>query len=122
MEEKKNSEPRGHHFVPACWLAGFTESGERDDRIWVTDFSRREQWKSKPGKTGRIRDFYRIDQSHLDPLIVEEALAKIEDSVAPLLRALDRERREPNSDELDPLLYFIAIQSLCAYRRFGHSP
>ena len=110
VEEKKNVEPRGHHVVPACWLAGFTASGEIDGRIWVTDFSRRNQWKSKPGKAGRIRDFYRIDHPNLDPVIVEKSLSKIEAPIAPLLRALDREQREPNSDELDELMQFIAIQ------------
>jgi len=110
VEENKNVEPRGHHFVPACWLAGFTASGERDDRIWVTDFSRQKQWKSEPGKAGRIRDFYRIDHPNLDPVIVEKSLSQIEDPIAPLLKALDSERREPNSDELDALIHFIAIQ------------
>jgi hypothetical protein len=110
VEEKKNVEPRGHHFVPACWLAGFTASGEKDDRIWVTDLSRGKQWKSEPGKAGRIRDFYRIDHPNLDPVIAEKSLSQIEDSIAPLLKALDRERREPNNDELDTLCNFIAIQ------------
>jgi hypothetical protein len=52
-------EPRAHHFVPQCWLAGFTETGEKDGQLWVTDLHRRKQWLSSPVNSGRRRDFYR---------------------------------------------------------------
>src|SRR5271169_5932440 len=79
---EKESEPRAHHFVPACWLAGFTETGDKDGDLWVTDLGRRKQWQTNPRKAGRIRDFYRVDDPEVDPLAVETALSKIEDSVA----------------------------------------
>jgi hypothetical protein len=46
MGVAKGPEPRAHHFVPQCWLAGFTETGERNGRLWVTDLKKRKQWQS----------------------------------------------------------------------------
>jgi hypothetical protein len=104
------AEPRRHHFVPACWLAGFTETGDKDGKIWVTDFRRKKQWPSSPGNAGFIRDFYRLSDEELDPVIVEKGLSQIEGVIAPILKSIDKEMREPHADELDALLYFIAIQ------------
>jgi hypothetical protein len=103
--------PRRHHYVPRCWLAGFTDTGEQDGGLFVTDFTRRKQWAGVPGSVGFIRDFYRLEDEQIDdPVRVEKALSQIEGEVAPILRAIDRERRSPKPEEIDPLLYFMAIQ------------
>jgi hypothetical protein len=103
-------EPRRHHYVPRCWLAGFTESGEKDARLWVTDLSRQRQWPSTPNNAGHIRDFYRLSDPAPDPVVVEKFFSVLEDQVAPLLKSIDRERRRPDDDELDALLHFMAYQ------------
>ena len=110
MTAKRGSEPRAHHIVPRCWLAGFTETGENDGELWVTDLSRKKRWLSTPGNSGHIRDFYRVSDPSLDPAAVETALSKMETIVAPILKGLDRERRPPREDELAELLQFMAIQ------------
>jgi hypothetical protein len=110
MPLKKEAEPRSHHYVPACWLAGFTKTRDQDGELWVTDLGRQKQWATNPRKAGRIRDFYRLSDPALDPVVVEKALSKIEDAVAPTLRAIDQERRKPDKDELEDLLGFMAIQ------------
>jgi hypothetical protein len=103
-------EPRAHHIVPKCWLAGFTETGENDGRLWVADLKRKKQWPSSPINAGHRRDFYRLSDPELDPVAVEKALSEIEDLIAPLLRSIDVERRGPTPEELEPLLFFMAIQ------------
>src|ERR1039457_2841469 len=110
MSEKRRAGPRAHHLVPRCWLAGFTDSGENDGQLWVTDLKRQNQWPSSPGKVGRVKDFYRVSDPTLDPVVVEDALSKIETIVAPILKTIDRERRSPCGDELEELLHFMAIQ------------
>ena len=102
--------PRKHHFVPKCWLAGFTETLEPDGTLWVTDFVRQKQWSSSPGKTARITDFYRLSDQSRDPVYVENALSKIEAEAAPILQVLARNPRSPNPDELEMLLQFMAVQ------------
>jgi hypothetical protein len=101
-------EPRAHHYVPQCWLAGFTETGEKDGQLWVTDLYRKKQWPSSPANTGHRRDFYRTSAPELDPVQFEKLLSRVEDSVAPLLKVLHE--TTPTRDELELLLLFIAMQ------------
>lgn len=96
--------------MPKCWLAGFTESGTNDGRLWATDLSRQRQWATTPENAGHIRDFYRLSEPTPDPVVVERFFSELESQVAPILKSIDRERRPPNDDELDALLYFMAYQ------------
>ena len=107
---RSDAEPRRHHYVPQCWLAGFTDTGEKDGQLWVTDLTRRKQWQASPNTAGHIRDFYRLSDEQFDPVMVEKAFAKIEAEVAPILRILDREQRAPGMEEFSTLLPFIALQ------------
>lgn len=106
------TEARAHHFVPQCWLAGFTDSGEKDGKLYVTDLKRRKQWPSNPENTGHRRDFNRIDDPSVnDPLAIEKIFANMEDKLAPVLRRLNKERRGPkDSYELSVLLEYMGIQ------------
>ncbi len=97
MTRDTKPEPRAHHYVPQCWLAGFTDSGQKDGRLWVTDFNRKRQWPTTPPKAGHQRDFYRVSSPEQDPVVVEELYSKIEDGIAPVLKALDEELRGPDT-------------------------
>ena len=110
MSSVKEPEPRRHHYVPRCWLAGFTEVGDKDGKLWVTDLRRRKQWQTSPGSAGFIKDFYRLSDERIDPTFAEKALSQIEGEIAPILRRIDQELREPGVEEFEALLYFIATQ------------
>jgi hypothetical protein len=110
ISTSKPSEPRAHHFVPQCWLAGFTETGQKEGVLWVTDFGRARQWPTNPANAGHHRDFYRLSDPRLDPLVVENTFAKVENVIAPLLKRIDQELRGPAKDELELLVWFIALQ------------
>lgn len=110
MPSTRQAEPRAHHYVPKCWLAGFTDTGDQDGRLWVADLGRARQWPSSPVKSGHSRDFNRISDPNLDPLYVEDFYSKIEGRIAPVFKALDRERRSPRPDELKSLCFFMALQ------------
>ena len=109
---RQTSEPRAHHFVPQCWLAGFTESGRKDGRLFVTDLKRRKQWPSNPQNAGHRRDFYRVSDPKLEPIAFEKVFSQIEDAVAPVFRRLYEWPTVPNQAELDTLLHFAAFQSI----------
>jgi hypothetical protein len=109
--EKKHPEARRHHYVPSCWLAGFTEKGAKDDRLFVTDLSRKKQWQSTPENAGYQKDFYRLKGPGTDPIAVEKFFSRLEGQIAPLLRYIDRERPEKlTNDELQGILHFMAYQ------------
>jgi hypothetical protein len=110
MGPTRGSVPRAHHFVPQCWLAGFTETGQKTSRLWVTDLKKRKQWPSSPRNAGHRRDFYRISAAQLDPAAFEKLFSKIEGVVAPILKTLYEEPRTPLDDELECLLFFAAFQ------------
>ena len=110
MSSVKEPGPRRHHYVPRCWLAGFTETGDKNGKLWVTDLRRRKQWPTGPGDAGFIKDFYRLSDEQIDPASAEKALSQIETEIAPILRRIDQELREPGVEEFEALLYFIAIQ------------
>jgi len=101
-------EPRRHHFVPQCWLAGFTDSGKKDGSIFVTDLKRGKQWKTTPDGCGHIRDFYRIPGP--DPVKVEKLLGEMENICGPILRRMFEEKREPVTEEWPDLFQHIAVQ------------
>ncbi|MDQ2843331.1 MAG: DUF4238 domain-containing protein [Acidobacteriota bacterium] len=104
------SEPRAHHYVPQCWLKGFTATGEANSRLWVSDYKRNKQWPSTPENTGHIRDFYRVDVPNLDPEAFENNYSEYESAIAPTLNRLLHNPRPPSSQELEDLLTFMAVQ------------
>ena len=75
MAIQQSSEPRKHHFVPSCWLSGFTDTADKNGTLWVTDLKKKKQWGSSPAKTGYIRDFYRSPNMQPDPTIAEKHLS-----------------------------------------------
>lgn len=103
-------QPRRHHYVPRCWLSGFSQGGTNSGRLWVTDFARQKQWPSSPDNSGHIRDLYRLSEPTLDPVAVEKFFGDLETEKAPLLKKLDAERRGPDDSELDSVLEFMAYQ------------
>lgn len=104
-------EPRAHHYVPQFWLAGFTDTGEKNGRLWVTDFKRQKQWPGNPENAGHRRDFYRLsDDIPKDPVAFEKLFSRIEDAFAPIFKALDRRPRGPYLDEWESLFMYIAVQ------------
>ena len=40
---------RAHHFAPECWLAGFTETGEKDGLLYFTDLRRTKAMADESG-------------------------------------------------------------------------
>lgn len=108
----KRNEPRAHHFVPQFWMAGFTDTGQKDAKLWVTDLKRKKQWQCKPSEAGHRRDFNRIDHPSLsDPFAIETVFSNIENQVAPVFNALCRDRRGPKDEvELGTLVEYLAVQ------------
>ena len=120
MSQDIGAVPRAHHFVPQCWLAGFTYTGDKSGRLWVTDLRRRKQWQSNPANAGHRRDFYRVADPRVDPLYFENAFGEIENSIAPVLRTLYQEQRPPDPQEIEGLLCFAAVMfaRVPAFRSF----
>jgi hypothetical protein len=101
---------RAHHHVPAFYLAGFTLSGNRADRLWVWDRKRDKYWRGKPDDIAHQRDFYRVDVAGVEPDAVEKAFARLENQAAPVLRKIAQDRVLPEGEDFNTLLNFVALQ------------
>jgi hypothetical protein len=53
--------PRRHHFIPQFYLAGFTDSGQRDGSLWILNREDGLRWQGTPASVAHERDFYRVD-------------------------------------------------------------
>lgn len=108
--------PRQHHYLPVGYLAGFTPSGRRRDRLWVHDVrppSRRDPkqprvWRYLPVKAARQRDLYMVQSGPALPELFEDELMKRDDADAKLVREVCRSRQCPR-DRSDDLLAFVAL-------------
>ncbi len=102
-------EPRQHHVIPAFYLAGFTDTGTKDGRLHVFDYTRKRRYSLKPEKVARERDFYRIFKPGLDGYAVEkDLLSRLETELAPVLRRVS-ESNMASPEELGGLLSLAAM-------------
>ncbi len=102
--------PRGHHIVPAFYLARFTEGRKDTDRLFVVERSSKKTRFGKPKTEARRRDFYQVN-AEADPFIVEKELGKIEGRVAAALR--DLEETGAMTQEIHTLIVnFVALQAV----------
>jgi len=82
-------EARHHHYLPQCYLKGFTRDGERTSQLWAWDFDRKRKFLTVPRNVGGERDFNRIDVPNLAPDAVEVAMSKVETEFDAALTAVN---------------------------------
>jgi hypothetical protein len=100
---------RNHHFVPQGYLAGFTEDGTRDGRLFVLDLVSRSIFQTKPRNVAAERDFNRIHADGQDPDALERALGEFEGRAASVIRGIRGSGRLPTDEELSYVINLIAL-------------
>ncbi|GAW94375.1 DUF4238 domain-containing protein [Calderihabitans maritimus] len=102
-----------HHFIPRSYLAGFTTSGKKDDRLWVLDQETGKQWPGKPNTVAFQHDLYIIenaDDKEIPPNALEQEFGNtIENKVAPIIKEITIKGRLPVGEEFVELMKFIAL-------------
>lgn len=104
--------PRKHHYVPEFYLARFTPSGSKEDRLWVVDQKTGAQFRSAISNLACQRDFYRVNVKGCDPNVLEEAFSVLESEVAGVLAAIDKSARLPKGNDLNILMNFVALMAV----------
>ena len=102
------SPSKKHHFIPACYLAGFTEGGKRDSSFWSmrTDGTKN-PYETNPNNSCVINNYYKLDSDY--PLLVEEWYAKtIESKIADTLRDIEKNRRLPKPADMEFVYLLVA--------------
>ena len=106
---KKPARERRHHYLPQFYLAGFTDKGTKEGRLWVFDQETLSQRIAKPDDVAVECNLYRLDPARQSPLAVErEVLATIESKAAPVIRSIVANQRMPDGEDYIALMTFLA--------------
>lgn len=100
---------RLHHYLPQCYLRGFTTSGEKDGKLCVFDLKRSRSYRTGTRGVGGRKDFNRVDVPGQPPDILETELAKFEASVAPVLRTMRSTREMPTGHDFLVLMNLVGL-------------
>lgn len=83
-----NNQSRGHHYLPQCYLKGFSKKkGKKSWQLQVIDVEYKTQFPATPKRVGLQRDFNRIDIEGVEPDALETSLSTFETDLAESLRA-----------------------------------
>lgn len=80
---------RQHHYIPQCYLKGFTRGKAKKSKLTVIDIKQEKRFETIPRNVGGVRDFNRIEIENIDPNAVESALSEFESSAAAALKRLE---------------------------------
>jgi hypothetical protein len=100
------------HYVPACYLARFTDAGERDSPFFVRspDGSMR---TDVPNNVGFERHYHTIDIPGLSPDRLERDFQRFEGPACALFRTLAENPGRPlaSQEEIETVTGFLATQA-----------
>ena len=93
----------GHHFIPASYLAGFTEGETKESPFWSVPKDNKKPFQTNPIKSCKKRDYYTIE--HENSLLVEHWYAnEIEPKIKQALEHVSIHKTLPPKDEMQFLL------------------
>ncbi|MCA8299070.1 DUF4238 domain-containing protein [Burkholderia sp. AU30198] len=107
MSDNAGGEARKHHYVPQCYLKGFTHDRRKDSRLYVVDARRRRDFYTTPSNIAAERDFNRIDGD--DPNAIEAIYADFESKAGPALVRTEARRAVGSEADLAVLLELVAL-------------
>lgn len=102
---------RNHHYVPQCYLRGFTTAGQRQSKLTVLDASTGKKFDTLPRNVAAKRDFNTIEIPGVDPLAIENAISTFESEVAPALKRIDAKCDISSPDDFLPLMNLISLMA-----------
>jgi len=107
------SEPRHHHYLPQCYLRGFTKSGAKNSKVHVLDAERKAHYSTSIRNVGGVRDFNRVEIEGLDPNIVEKEMGQFESRLATSIRSFESSARLSGEDRtyIFNLIALLAVRS-----------
>jgi hypothetical protein len=110
MTEKSKPNPaRRHHVIPQFYLAGFTDSGEKDGLLYAHDLRELKTWPAKPANVAFEKDFYRIEVPGIAPDEIEKVFWDVEGKAATVLKKIIESNNLPDTPEdYETLMRFMA--------------
>lgn len=100
---------KNHHFVSQGYLAGFTEDGTRNGRLFVAGLVSRRVFPTNPRNVGAERDFNRIEADGYDPDTLERQLGEFESTAISVIRGIQASGELPADEELSYVINLMAL-------------
>jgi Protein of unknown function (DUF4238) len=100
---------RNHHYVPQCYLAGFTDTGTKLGRVWVFDFPLKRSYRQRPRNVAFEVDFNRLETVARPPDALERAFGQFETQVSSVIRQIAKNRTLPPDADLSYLVNFVTL-------------
>ncbi|MBU0541037.1 MAG: DUF4238 domain-containing protein [Gammaproteobacteria bacterium] len=96
-----------HHYIPKCYLKGFTNGGENSSPFWVVPINNDNPFPTTPNDACAQRDYYTVD--HKNSLIVEDFYAEqIEPKISQAISYINAHSRLPPKEEMRHLILLLA--------------
>jgi len=83
-----------HHFIPAFYLAGFTDGEDRDSPFWCAGKDGKKIFQDTPNNACVENNYYTLTESP-DPMAVEKMYADLEANMAAVLRYIKENNWTP---------------------------
>jgi len=102
---------RQHHYVPQCYLKGFTHDRE-NPKLFVVDGKERRNFSTAPANVAVERDFHRIDIEGVPIDALENAFSKFESELSPALERIIAARSIDDDNDRILLLNLIGLMAI----------
>jgi hypothetical protein len=101
---------RNHHYVPQGYLAGFTDTGTSDGKLYVLDLSTGSTFRTRPRNVAAERDFNRVEIDGQDPDFLEKSLgALLEDKAALAIRKIAQAQKFTGDDDFTYVINLLCL-------------
>lgn len=96
-----------HHYIPKCYLKGFTNGGENSSSFWAVPINNDNPFPTSPNDACAQRDYYTVD--HQNPLIVEDFYAEqIEPNIIKAISHINEYSCLPPNEDIRHLILLLA--------------
>lgn len=96
-----------HHYIPKCYLKGFTKGGEDSSVFWCVPVNNDAPFQTSPNNACAKRDYYTV--RHSNSLIVEDWYAEeIEPKIKKALSHIKEHSSLPPKEEMRYLILLLA--------------
>ncbi len=96
-----------HHFIPKCYLKGFTDGGENSSPFWAVPINNEDPFSTNPNDACAQRDYYTVDNKN--SLIVEDFYAEqIEPKIIKAIEHIKISSSLPPPEEMRHLILLLA--------------
>lgn len=104
-----SSDARNHHWIPQCYLKGFSVSRKKDDKLYVVNVQTGKAFETAPRNVAAGRDFNRVDIEGVSANVIESGLAGFEGQVDQALARICAARAIDDPADRNVLFNLIAL-------------